>query len=260
MKTINFTFLFIFLFSYHIAVAQSIVIGSGASIYVPSDADICAGEYGYITGNIYGEGTQCEESPVPVELTSFTANVSEYNVMLKWVTETEVDNYGFEIERASSSTTPRQDEWEMIGFVEGNGNRNSPKQYSFTDKNPVGESKFKYRLKQIDTDGKFEYSDIVEVELIPNEFVLFQNYPNPFNPTTTIKYSLPFESKVKIVLYNSLGERKTELVNELNSVGYQQTVWNAGHLASGVYIYTIEAVPTNGVKPFTSVKKMMLVK
>ena len=148
----------------------------------------------------------------------------------------------------------------MIGFIEGHGNSNSPKHYSFTDKNPVGGSKFQYRLKQIDTDGKFEYSDIVEVELIPDEFVLYQNYPNPFNPTTKIKYALPVESEVRIVIYNSLGERVIGLISEIQSAGYQETVWNAGSFASGIYIYTIEAVPINGIESFTSVKKMMLIK
>jgi len=195
---------------------------------------------------------------LPVELTLFTANVNKYKVILDWVTETEVDNYGFEVQRSKFGV--QSSGWKNIGFVEGHGNSNSPKQYSFIDKNPVGGSKFQYRLKQIDTDGKFEYSDIVEVELIPNEFVLYQNYPNPFNPTTTIKYALPVEGIVNIVLYNSLGELVTELVNELQYAGYQEVVWNAGNTASGVYIYTIEAIPIKGVETFTSVKKMILLK
>jgi hypothetical protein len=198
--------------------------------------------------------------PLPVELNSFTANVKNKCVFLEWETETEVDNYGFDVERKTQDARGEMQNWKKIGFVEGYGNSNSPKQYSFTDKNPIGGSKFQYRLKQIDTDGKFEYSDVVEVELIPNEFVLYQNYPNPFNPATTIKYALPIESIVKIVLYNSLGERITELVNELQSVGYQEAVWNASNVASGVYIYTLEAVPTNGAETFTSIKKMILLK
>jgi len=256
MKKTNFLILVILLVSSS-SIAQSIVIGSGASIYVPAGADVCAGTHGNITGNIYGEGTQCD-GPVPVELTIFTADVNEYKVILKWSTETEVDNYGFDVQRSVFGI--QNSEWIKLGFVEGHGNSNSPKQYSFIDKNPVGGSKFQYRLKQIDTDGKFEYSDIVEVEIIPAEFILYQNYPNPFNPTTTIKYALPFESKVKIVLYNSLGERITELVDGLLSVGYQEAVWNAINVVSGVYIYTIEAVPTNETGTFTSVKKMMLLK
>jgi len=137
------------------------------------------------------------------------SNSKSSSIELHWQTETEVDNYGFDIERSTTD-----DNWEKIGFVEGHGNSNSPKLYAFTDKNPAGGSIFNYRLKQIDTDGKFEYSNIIEVELIPNEFVLYQNYPNPFNPTTTIKYALPFESMVKIVLYNSLGEQVEVILNK----------------------------------------------
>jgi len=208
-------------------------------------------------------------SPLPVELTSFTAEVNENKVLLKWRTETEVNNYGFEIERTSPFPPPYQgggDEvgggWEKIGFVEGHGNSNSPKKYSFVDdKTPVGN--IKYRLKQIDNDGQFEYSDVVEVEVkevLPTEYQLFQNYPNPFNPSTTIKYALPVESKVRIVLYNSIGEFITELVDEEQSAGYKEIIWNANDDASGVYFFRIEAVPTNRAKLFTSIKKMILLK
>ncbi len=177
--------------------AQSIVVGTGASIVVPLGADLCAGVHGNISGDVSGAGTQCGEFPVPVELTSFTANVRENNVMLEWATATEVNNYGFEIERQVGSSKAAGN-WEMIKFVEGHGNSNSPKQYSFTDKNLIGGSLFKYRLKQIDNDGTYEYSDEIEVEIIPVEFALYQNYPNPFNPTTKIRYQLPRESKVII--------------------------------------------------------------
>ena len=106
-------------------------------------------------------------TPVPVELTKFAAYADGDKVILNWSTATEIDNYGFDIERSIDYK-----EWQKIGFVEGHGNSNSPKQYSFTDKNPFGGGKFQYRLKQIDTDGKFEYSNVVELEIIPNEFVL----------------------------------------------------------------------------------------
>ena len=155
MKIIIMIKLVLLTFSY-CSFAQSIVIGTGASIYVPLNADICAGSHGNITGNIYGEGTQCGQLPLPVELISFTAKVKEYKVILEWRTETEVDNYGFDVQRSVIGV--QNSEWIKLGFVEGHGNSNSPKQYSFTDKNPFGGSKFKYRLKQIDTDGQFEYS------------------------------------------------------------------------------------------------------
>ncbi|NOX17842.1 MAG: choice-of-anchor D domain-containing protein [Chlorobi bacterium] len=144
------------------------------------------------------------ENPLPVELTSFTAKViNENEVKLEWQTATEVDNYGFEIERASSrlvGTTPRQDDWNKINFVQGHGNSNSPKEYSFIDKDNLSGT-IHYRLKQIDADGSFEYFPNefgIEIEIgLPTKFELFQNYPNPFskrtggNPTTTIEYTIP---------------------------------------------------------------------
>ncbi|MDP2363200.1 MAG: hypothetical protein Q8M94_05470, partial [Ignavibacteria bacterium] len=106
--------------------------------------------------------------PLPVELTSFTSKVISDRVQLNWQTKTEVNNYGFEIERKTSD-----EQWEKIGFVNGNGNSNSPKDYLFVDKNLFGGSKFNYRLKQIDNDGQFEYSDMVVVQVVPNKFELY---------------------------------------------------------------------------------------
>ncbi|MBK9737115.1 MAG: hypothetical protein IPO92_20040 [Saprospiraceae bacterium] len=91
---------------------------------------------------------------------------------LNWITQTEVNNYGFEVERCALSAEPQ--EWNKIGFVAGNGNSNSLKEYSYTDKFPTGGSKYQYRLKQIDNDGQFEYSEAIEVELVPTEFTLFK--------------------------------------------------------------------------------------
>ena len=113
-----------------------------------------------------GAGTS-SPGALPVELTSFTANLIGGNVELHWATQTEVNNYGFEIERATSLTQIIP-VWDKVGFVEGNGNSNSPKEYSFTDF-PNGETKFQYRLKQIDNDGKYEYSSVVSIEIkVPN--------------------------------------------------------------------------------------------
>jgi len=193
------------------------------------------------------------DNPLPVELSSFTASSNQSAVNLKWQTATEVNNYGFEIERASSSTMPLQ-VWEKVGFVNGNGNSNSPKTYSFSDNNPSGGSKFLYRLKQIDNDGQFEYSDAIEVEIVPKEFVLYQNYPNPFNPVTTIRYQLPKESKVVIKIYNILGAEVMELINEQKEPGIYEADFNAASLSSGTYIYKISA------DNFVQTKKMILLK
>ncbi len=257
MKKINFIIITMVLVPSISLFAQSIVINTGASIVVPSGADICAGTYGNITGDISGDGTQCGSTPVPVELTSFTANVRENIVMLEWVTATEVNNYGFEIERQVGSSKAAGN-WELIKFVEGHGNSNSPKQYSFTDKNPVGGSVFIYRLKQIDNDVNYEYSDEIEVEIIPDKFALYQNYPNPFNPSTKIRYQLPQESNVIIKIYDILGAEVITLLNEKKEPGVYEIDFNAqstaGGLPSGIYIYRIVA------DGFVETKKMLLMK
>ena len=106
------------------------------------------------------------------------------------------------------------------------------------------------------------YSKVISVELdfTPKEYTLYQNYPNPFNPSTTIKFALPFENSVRIVIYNLLGEQVEVLFDDVKEVGYHNVNWNAGQLASGIYLYTIEAKSLDGVKNYSSVKKMMLVK
>jgi hypothetical protein len=188
--------------------------------------------------------------PLPVELSSFAAKMhNEDQVKLNWTTQTEVNNYGFDVERQT-----KNGRWEKVGFVNGNGNSNSPKEYSYIDKSLIGGSKFLYRLKQVDNDGQFEYSDVVEVELVPNEYSLSQNYPNPFNPSTKIRYQLPNESKVVIKVFNILGSEVMELLNEQKQAGIYEAEFNASSLASGTYFYKISA------GNFVQTKKMILLK
>ena len=188
--------------------------------------------------------------PLPVELSSFAAKMYDQDkVKLNWKTQTEVNNYGFDVQRKTING-----EWQNVGFVNGNGNSNSPKEYSYIDKNLVGGSKFYYRLKQVDNDGQFEYSDIVEVGFVPNKFELYQNYPNPFNPETKIRYQLPNESKVVIKIYNILGSEVMELVNDKKEAGVYEAEFNASNLSSGTYIYKISA------DNFVQTKKMVLLK
>ncbi len=196
-------------------------------------------------------------TPLPVELINFVAQLLGETIILNWQTASEVNNYGFEIERASfrkNETTPLQ-EWEKIGFVEGHGNCNSPKEYSFTDNSTLS-GKLKYRLKQIDTDGSFSYSEIVEVEKenIPTEFALYQNYPNPFNPTTKIEFSIPTDNNVELKVYNVLGMEVTTLIDEHRQAGMHNVEFNASNLSSGVYFYKV--VSGNN----SETKKMMLVR
>jgi hypothetical protein len=144
--------------------------------------------------------------------------------------------------------------WEKIGFVEGHGNSNSPKKYSFTDKNLFGGSKFIYRLKQIDTDGTFAYSDEVEIVVLPDKFELSQNYPNPFNPDTNIEFKVPYTSKVRIDVYDILGQHVETLVSREFETGYYNVVFDASGLPGGTYIYRIIA------DNFSQSEKMMLLK
>lgn len=173
--------------------------------------------------------------PLPVELSSFSASINGTSVFLNWSTETEVNNYGFEIERASSLTSLTKG-WQKIGFVQGHGNSNSPKEYSFTDIPQVG-TKYNYRLKQIDNDGKFEYSNIVDVEIgNPSKYQLKQNTPNPFNPSTIISYSLPMDGLVILNVYDIIGREVASLVNEYQKAGSYSVTFDGSKFSSGVYL------------------------
>jgi len=193
-------------------------------------------------------------SPLPVELSSFSASVVGNAVKLNWITETEVNNYGFDIERKVGSLQSTVGNYEKVGFVNGNGNSNSPKSYSFEDKN-VTAGKYSYRLKQIDNDGQFEYSKTIEVDLgAPKKFELSQNYPNPFNPVTTIRFNLPEAGNVKLTLFNILGQELKTLINGFKESGVHTINFDASELNSGMYIYKIEA------GNFVQTRKMTLVK
>jgi photosystem II stability/assembly factor-like uncharacterized protein len=218
------------------------------SVVFPSE------NHGWTVGDL---GTILKSSyvPLPIELVSFSARNINQTVNLTWQTATEINNYGFEIERQETESRSQNSEWKKIGFVEGAGNSSSPKSYSYIDRNPVGGSKFLYRLKQIDTDGSYEYSEIVEIELSPEQYELFQNYPNPFNPITTIKFSLVEKSDVVLNINNILGEIIIEEnLTELNS-GFHEYNFDGGNLSSGVYFYSIKI----GNK-YNDVKKMLLLK
>ncbi|GIK61552.1 MAG: T9SS type A sorting domain-containing protein [Ignavibacteriota bacterium] len=198
-----------------------------------------------------------DETNLPVELSSFTAIVLENSVKLNWRTETEVNNYGFEILRGvyPAKSRTQNDKWEKIGFVEGNGNSNSPKDYTFTDNLTLTRTLY-YRLKQIDTDGQSEYSKVIEVDagIIPAEIVLEQNYPNPFNPSTTIRFNFTHSGDVRLSIYNLLGEQIMQLVNGFLEAGIHTVNFNASDLNSGVYLYKFE---TNGI---IQSRKMILAK
>lgn len=184
---------------------------------------------------------------VPVELSSFTASVSKNVVTLKWQTATETNNKGFEIQKRNGK------EFETIGLVSGKGNTTEPSSYSFTVfENKVGT--YHFRLKQIDFDGRVNYSNEVEAVVQPSEFALGQNYPNPFNPTTTINYQLSQKSKVEMKVYDMIGKEIITLVSDVQDAGYYKVQFDASTLASGVYFYRIQA------GKFVETRRMILIK
>jgi len=186
---------------------------------------------------------------VPVELAGFAAIVDGNDVQLNWTTETELNNSGFEILRSVDGNN-----WENIAFVPGFGTVSEPNSYYFTDAELKSGFHF-YRLKQIDFDGGFEYSDIVNVFVSsPIDYNLEQNYPNPFNPNTQIKFSISNEVQVNLSVFNILGEKVKELKNDIMKPGYYDVEFNASSLASGVYSYRIKA------GDFVETKKMVLMK
>jgi hypothetical protein len=248
-------------------------VGSSATIDGDFKGNILAGTYitqngGTIDGRTLGltAVTLGGTSVLPVELTSFTAAFNNSAVELNWNTASEVNNYGFEVQRLAVSysllaksqqlNANSSEDWVKLGFVQGHGNSNSPKDYSFEDKNPqVG--KLQYRLKQIDFDGAFEYSDVVEVNFdAPVNFVLGQNYPNPFNPETVISYQLPVGGLVTLKVYDLLGREIATLVNEYKTAGTYNSQFSIRNfqLPGGVYFYSINA------GEYKSTKKMILLK
>ena len=191
------------------------------------------------------------DSVLPGELVSFTANASLSNVELQWKTATEVNNSEFEIERQPSSTQL----WTKIGSVAGSGTSNSSHNYSYID-NAGTAGTYSYRLKQIDHDGAFVYSQTVQVTIeAPKVFALSQNYPEPFNPSTTIQFTVPNDGRATLNVYNAIGQEVATLFNDETTAGVvHQVQFNGSNLASGVYFSRLEF----GGK--MQVKKMLLLK
>jgi hypothetical protein len=189
-------------------------------------------------------------SIVPVELVSFTSSIEGNKVSLNWLTASELNNRGFEIERSVDNVT-----WVAVGFSEGKGTTTETQYYNFID-DISGQSfkKYFYRLKHVDFNGNFRYSDVTEVIKVPSQFNLAQNYPNPFNPNTTIKYAISNPQLVTLKIYDVLGKDVTTLVNQMQSGGDYEVEFNAEELGSGVYYYQLKA------GEFVSTKKMILIK
>ncbi len=171
------------------------------------------------------------DNALPVELASFSANKLGNSVELNWSTVTETNNLGFSIERKTENSS-----WSEIGFVSGRGTTTEQSYYSYTD-NSVTSNTYYFRLKQMDYDGSFEYSNIIEIDVNPiKEYSLNQNYPNPFNPSTTIEFNISKQALVNLSVYNLLGEKVATLINDTMESGSHKVEFNASGLASGIYL------------------------
>ncbi len=194
------------------------------------------------------------DTPLPVELSNFTSIANRNNIKLNWSTVSEINNKGFEVQRANENYV-----WSTLSFIAGNGNSNQINYYSFEDRN-VNTGKYHYRLKQIDYNGNFKYYNLSNEVIVglPTQFALMQNYPNPFNPSTTINFDLPVDSKVNLLIYDITGRLISVLLNSEFKAGYNTVKLNAENYSSGVYFYTINA--SFGTKDFVQTKRMILVK
>ncbi len=204
--------------------------------------------------DIYIDGIYVDQSwnntVLPVELASFTSSLSGRDVTLNWTTSSENNNSVFEIERSSETTS-----WTKVGAVSGNGTTGSVSNYTFKD-NGLSTGTYKYRLKQIDFNGNFEYFNLDnEVNIgVPVQYELSQNYPNPFNPSTTINFDIPRDGNVSLKVFDISGKEVGTIVNKTMAAGYHSVRYDGSSLSSGIYFYTLEA------DNFTATKKLVLLK
>lgn len=185
--------------------------------------------------------------PLPVELTSFAASSINGKVVLNWQTASETNNKGFEVERKSDNN------WISLGFVNGNGTSLFANNYSFTDN--VTNGTYSYRLKQVDFNGYFKYTDVIEVvNGLPVEYTLSQNYPNPFNPATTIEFSVVKAGNYSLDVYSVSGEKVASLLNTNLNSGNHKINFDASNLTSGIYFYRLSGEGINLVNKMTLLK------
>lgn len=190
-----------------------------------------------------------DSTTVPVELSNFSASINNDVVTLNWETSTETNNYGFEVQRKFENS-----EFKTVGFVAGHGTTTEKQLYNFSDK-LIAAGIYKYRLKQIDYDGSFSYSDEKEISFVKvSEFALFQNYPNPFNPVSVITYQLPQTGYITLKVFDLLGNEITTLEEGVKEAGIHEVNFDGSLLSNGVYIYILRMNDT------VLSKKMILLK
>jgi|GEM_PF-7078565 len=197
-----------------------------------------------------------EESPLPVELLTLNAVIFKESVLLKWETITELNNFGFMVERKRGEDK----EYKALGLVKATGGSENQK-YSFRDKDILAPGTYKYRLKQMDNDGTYEYLKSIEVVIDkPLVYTLYQNYPNPFNPSTIIKYSLKENSRVELNIFDITGKLIDKLSDNIQESGVHSIEWVAGKHASGIYICQLRTISIESGERFSSIIKLILLK
>ena len=186
---------------------------------------------------------QLTDVSLPVELVNFSGEHTNSHITLQWETASEINNKGFEVQRKQKDETA----FRTIAFIEGSSNSSSTQKYIYRDKKANKSASYNYRLKQLDYDGSFEYSQEITIEMeVPEKLVVNQNNPNPFNSQTQIKFELPKSMDVEVTIYSITGKKINTLTNRQFTTGYHSVIWNGcdynGHdVASGVYFYQVIA-------------------
>lgn len=238
-------------------------VGAGITTFTDNVGSIATYTYRVIAYNDtavsnYSNETEIMVTQIPVEMISFSVNVSGNKILINWVTATEQNNKGYDIERNFG------DNWASIGFVKGHGTTTEKNTYSFTDDftNDNYRGTIQYRLKQIDYDGTFHYSGtvMVNLDIKTRGYYLDQNFPNPFNPTTKIRFNVPEQSRVKVEIINVLGKVVEELYGGEMPQGTYEKVWDASRFASGVYYVRMKAESEVSGNTYFRVLKMLYLK
>ena len=218
----------------------------GVWLYSPGPIDLAKLESFCAAAVAHGWLVRVDGPPLPIQLASFVAHSSSHDmVTLQWATLSEIQSYGFVVQRRPDGLQRFTDI--PGGFVAGQGSTIVPHDYVFTD-STAGAGRWWYRLKMIDLDGTFSFSDPVVVDVVtgiereplPGSVVLYQNYPNPFNPETEIRWNMMDRGMVKLTVYDLLGREVTVLVQEVMQAGSYSVRLNASNLNSGTYLYRLQ--------------------
>jgi len=203
----------------------------------------------------FSDWTADEGSSLPVDLVGLAIQELRNRPIIKWETATEFENYGFFIDRVFLDDSTQADNWIELGFVEGAGTVYERQEYQFQDEHVSVAGRYHYRLRQTDFDGKMKLFGLIEfVNRPPDYFMLEQNYPNPFNPQTKIPYQVASDNRVKITVFNVIGQRVSTLVDDFHKAGSYTAIFDGTRLASGMYIVLMQA------DGFRFSRKIMLVK